>query len=100
MKTLFVSFIAMALSAGAFAQDQQKDMITMKDSKVVVIKDGKSWNLAQDSTLANGTIVTITGTVKSTDGNIIMLKEGDIVNADGTVGRKAEPAKKDSTSNE
>lgn len=97
MKKVFLSFFVFALSFGAFAQEQPKDMIILKDTKVVVIKDGQSSELSKDSTLANGTIVTVTGTVKTTDGNIIVLKEGDIVNADGTISRKADPAKKDTT---
>lgn len=108
MKTFIVTFFAFALSSSVFAQDQKqdwqnKDIIIMKDQKVVVIKAGEKSVLMQDTTLANGTVVMVNGTVKSTDGSSVVLKDGEYVKADGTIGKKAwkeekkDPMQKDST---
>ena len=93
MKTLIVTFFAFALSSCVFAQDkedwQKKDMILMKDQKVVVVKNGQKSDLLKDTTLANGTIISVAGLVTSTDGNTVTLKDGEYVNSDGTIGQKA-----------
>ena len=106
MKTLIVTFFAVAFSAGAFAQDQdQNNILIMKDQKVLIIKDGQKSVLMQDTTFANGTVVMVNGSVKSADGTTVVLKDGEFVKSDGTVGKpwkeeKTEPAKQDSSSNQ
>src|SRR5690606_31886278 len=103
MKNLFLTMIAVALSFGAFAQDtipakdtippveqktqkQKKDVFIMKESKVWQIKEGKKSELAQDATLANGTIISANGTVKTTDGQTITLKDGQYIDLEGNIG--------------
>lgn len=95
MKKMLLSVFAIALSLGVFAQETQpqkkwKDHegIMMKDGKVMVMKNGEKTALLQDTTLSNGTTITVDGTVKSSDGTTTMLKDGDYVNSDGTISSK------------
>lgn len=58
----------------------------MKDSKMWQIKEGQKSEMTQDATLANGIIIMANGTVKSTDGQTIALKEGQYVDLEGNIG--------------
>ena len=103
MKKIIVLLTACFLTAGVFAQNDQKtdkkdkmdkmdkmhhmkDCIMKKDGKITVMKDGKTMDLTSDMTLENGTVVMKDGTVKTKDGIITTLKEGDYVGMDGTIG--------------
>ncbi|MEO7315624.1 MAG: DUF6799 domain-containing protein [Ginsengibacter sp.] len=100
MKNVFLTMIAVALSFGAFAQEntpvkdtvpteqktQKKDVYVMKDSKMWQIKAGEKSELTQDVTLVNGTIVMANGTVKATDGTTTALKNGQFVDLEGKIG--------------
>ncbi|HXS58662.1 MAG TPA: DUF6799 domain-containing protein [Hanamia sp.] len=102
MKKVLLSFFAIALSFGAFAQDSamhnknamhnnmQHNMkshegIVMRNGKVMVIENGKSTPLTQDKTLSNGEVISSNGQVKMSDGTTSMLKDGDWVNMNGTI---------------
>jgi hypothetical protein len=95
MKKMLLSVFVITLSLGVFAQETQpqkkwKDYegIMMKDSKMIVMKNGEKTELLQDTTLSNGTTITVDGTVKSSDGITTMLKDGEYVNSDGTISSK------------
>ena len=51
--------------------------ITMQAGHVLMVKDGKPEKLDKDKTLKDGTIVTVDGKIKKTDGNTVQMKEGD-----------------------
>lgn len=101
MKNLILTAVlAVAFSFGAFAQtttpardtipteqkSQKKDMYVMKDSKMWAIKQGQKTEMAQEVTLSNGTQVHTDGTVKTSDGETIQLKEGQYIDVDGNIG--------------
>gem|GEM_PF-1135307 len=96
MKMLFLSIFAIALSFGVFAQDSTR--IVMKDGKMMVKKNGEKTQLTQDTTLSNGTSVMLNGTVKTSDGNTVILQNGDFVNMDGTIGKMKKDRKMDTDS--
>ena len=113
MKKVFLSFFAISLCFGAFAQDstanehqiipqsrtnltmkndeamavKTNESIMMKNGKVTVIENGRSTELTQNKTLTNGTIISVDGSVKATNGTTTVLKDGDWVNQDGTISR-------------
>lgn len=61
----------------------KKDCVMMKDSKMMVMKGGKTMAMDQDMTLTNGTVVSTDGTVKMSDGKTKQLKNGDCVYMNG-----------------
>ncbi len=102
MKKIIVLLTACFLTAGVFAQNDQKtdkkdkmdkmdkmhhmkDCIMKKDGKITVMKDGKTMDLTSDMTLENGTVVMKDGTVKTKDGKTSMLEDGDCVYMNGKV---------------
>lgn len=100
MKKVLILALAFACTAGAVsAQDslghkmhkmgdhKMKDCVMMKDGKVMVMKDGQKSELTDDMTLSNGTTVMKDGTVKTSDGQTMMLKDGDWVGMDGKMGK-------------
>ena len=100
MKKALVTLFAITLSLGVFAQDSTNKMnnmapkhdmqshegVIMKDGKLFVMKNGQTTQLSKDMTLDNGTIIMASGTVKAKDGTTTILKEGDYVKWDGTIG--------------
>jgi hypothetical protein len=100
MKKLMILAFAFVCTAGAVsAQDstgqkmhkmgdhKMKDCVMMKDGKVMVMKNGQKSELTEDMTLSNGTTVTKDGTVKTSDGKTMMLKDGEWVGMDGKMGK-------------
>jgi hypothetical protein len=109
MKRIFLSFFAIALSIGAFAQEtitppkdtipaeqnaQSQDVqkaqssqptFIMQDGKVYQYKDGEKSELSEDATLSNGTTISPTGAVKKTDGTTATLTNGQYVDQDGNI---------------
>lgn len=99
MKKLLIAVFAVVLSTGAFAQEtqpakdtipteqkvQKKNGYLMKESKMWTLKDGVKSEQTDDVTLANGTIVMANGTVKSTDGQTVTLKNGQFIDLDGKI---------------
>lgn len=65
--------------------DQRQDAYILDDGKVMLRKDNKTSVMTTDMVLADGTTVMKNGTVKTTEGNIIVLKEGDEVTMDGEI---------------
>lgn len=97
MKKAFITLFAITLSLGVFAQDssmnnmaskhrQNHEGVIMKNGKLLMMKNGQTTQLTSDLTLDNGTVVMANGTVKSQDGTITTLKEGDYVGMDGKIG--------------
>lgn len=109
MKRIFLSFFAIALSVGAFAQEttskdtipmqqnaQSQDLqkgqqnvqpsFIMQDNKVYQYKDGVKSELSEDATLSNGTVISSTGSVKKADGTTVTLTNGQYVDQDGNIG--------------
>jgi hypothetical protein len=97
MKKVLVTLFAITFALGVFAQDstnamnkmapkQNHEGVIMKDGKLLMMKNGQTTQLTTDLTLDNGTVVMANGTVKMKDGTTSMLKEGDYVGMDGTMG--------------
>ena len=101
MKKVWISLCALTLTIGVFAQDsssssngtvQKNTMqknetgVIMKDGKLLMMKDGQTTPLTSDLTLDNGAIVTADGNIKSKDGTVTTLKEGEYVTMEGTLG--------------
>jgi hypothetical protein len=108
MKKVLVSLLAMTLTAGVFAQDstnamnkmaprQSHEGVLMKDGKLLMMKNGQTTQLTSDLTLDNGTIVMANGSVKTKDGTTAILKEGDYVGMDGTMGNVKDKWPKNNT---
>lgn len=87
MKKLIVAFAAITLSLKAVAQEKkmcnskirQGNEIMMKDGKVTLLKDGKTKIIAKDIILPNGSIVSPDGIVKTKNGKIMQMKEGELI---------------------
>ena len=95
MKKVLISLFAITLTLGVFAQDstmapkhnmQHHEGVIMKNGKLLMMKNGQTTQLTSDLTLDNGTVVMADGSVKTKDGIITTLKEGDYVGMDGTIG--------------
>ena len=100
MKKALVTLFAITLALGVFAQDSTNKMnnmapkhdmqshegVIMKEGKLLVMKNGQTTQLTRDMTLDNGTIIMAGGTVKTKEGTTTILKEGDFVKWDGTIG--------------
>jgi hypothetical protein len=88
MKNLFVLFAALLITVGASAQadKKMKDGYMMKDGKMWVMKAGTTTEMKSDATLKNGTTITTKGAVTPKGGKPTMLKNGDWVEMDGTMG--------------
>jgi hypothetical protein len=57
----------------------------MRDGKMLVMKDGDTTPMEKDMVMSNGAIVTTDGKVKAKGIKTVSLKEGQIVQMDGTV---------------
>jgi len=62
----------------------EKDGVTMKDGKMWRLQDGKEiGRMDRETTMANGTRVTMNGKMMMKDGKEVQLQEGQIVMLDG-----------------
>ena len=99
MKNLFLSIFAIALSFGVFAQDttstktpviteqtQSKDVYVMKDNKMWVVKDNQKTEMAKDVTLVNGITIKTNGSLVTSVGQKMALKDGQYIDQDGKIG--------------
>jgi hypothetical protein len=95
MKKVLISLFAITLSLGVFAQDsttnnmapkQNHEGVILKNGKLLMMKNGQTTQLTTDLTLDNGTVVMTNGSVKTKDGTVTILKEGDYIGMDGTIG--------------
>jgi hypothetical protein len=105
MKKIFFLLIAFTVSASVFAQDKMEtsnkmenmhgkmqDCVMMENGRMMVLKGGKQMAMANDMTLANGTIVMKDGHVTTKSGKTMMLKNGQCVYMNGKM--KMMPAAK------
>lgn len=72
---------------------QVKDYVLMKDGKMHLVKGGNITSLVNDLTLPNGTTISTTGTVKSSEGTTLQLKEGEKIDMDGKILMKTDDMK-------
>jgi sugar lactone lactonase YvrE len=87
MKKIIIAFATITLSLKAVAQEKkmrdskmsQGNEIMMKDGKVTILKDGKTKIIAKDIVLPNGSIVSPDGIVKTKNGKIMKMKEGELI---------------------
>jgi len=97
MKKILVVFSAITFSLGAMAQnakmEKKENCVMMKDGKMVEMRDGKTMPLEKDMTLKNGTVVMTNGTMKTKEGKIMPMKEGECMNMQGKVEKKTEKKK-------
>jgi hypothetical protein len=73
-----------------------KDGVTMKDGKLVVTEMGMTNTVTGDKKLLNGTVITASGLVTTTDGTSTQLHEGDLVSLTGRISTRAEMVAQDS----
>ena len=111
MKKLFLIFVAIAVTAGAYAQIDstykmspqdinnkqnqntqnnpvdklQTDGVVMQNGKMMQVKNGQTTVLDQDVTMSNGTKIMTDGTCIKKDGSKMMLKEGQHVDLAGNM---------------
>jgi hypothetical protein len=75
---LSVSFLASPVMAA------EKDGVMMRDGKMWRLQDGKEiGRMDRETTMANGTRVTMNGKMMMKDGKEVQLQEGQIVMLDG-----------------
>jgi hypothetical protein len=101
MKKTLILFTAFTISTACLnAQDSKpnpkpttdtmvlvKDCVMMEDNKMMVIKSGRTSAMDSDMTMTNGTVVLTNGTIKTKDGQTMMLKNGYCVYMNGTLGK-------------
>ena len=83
--TLAVVGLALSLSFLAVpAMAVEKDGVMMKDGKMVRLTEGKEiGRMDRETTMSNGTRVTMNGKILMKDGKEMQLQEGQIVMLDG-----------------
>jgi hypothetical protein len=75
---LSLSFIASPVVAA------EKDGVMMKDGKIVRLQEGKEiGRMDSETTMSNGTKVTMKGKIKMKDGKEMQMEEGQIIMLDG-----------------
>ncbi|MDQ2771073.1 MAG: hypothetical protein M3Y54_11300 [Bacteroidota bacterium] len=62
-----------------------KDGLSMQNGRVILTELGTSNPLTADKKLVNGTIISPTGVVTSTDGTTAQMSEGDLVSLTGRI---------------
>ena len=112
MKKLILVFVAIAITAGAYAQDgstnrkmspqdlnnTQKqnlqnnpvdkpnpDGVMMQNGKMMMVKNGQMTSLDHDMTMSNGTKIKSDGTCIKKDGTKKMMKEGQHMDMSGNM---------------
>lgn len=60
-----------------------KMCVTMKDGKLMVLKDGMMVPMEDAMVMENGTIVLLNGMIKTKEGNVTQMNEGDCLNMYG-----------------
>lgn len=60
-----------------------KEGITVDSGKIMVVKNERKVEITEDMTMKNGTIVNRDGTVTMSDGKKLKLKDGDWVTMEG-----------------
>lgn|GEM_PF-1815469 len=76
-----------AATQPAAAKCDMKNCCMMKDGKLVQMKDGKEIAMTEDVKLGNGTLVHKDGSMDTKDGKKMMLKDGECIDMNGTMGR-------------
>jgi hypothetical protein len=99
MKKVLMIMVACFLTAGAFAQSKMneakmnktesdtKEVVVMKEGRMMVMKGQNTTELKENMTLKNGTVVMTDGKVKTKDGKMVPLKEGEWVDMKGAVNK-------------
>ena len=89
--------LASFLTAGAFAQSkmndskmnkmegEMKEVVKMKEGKMMVMKASSTTELKENMILKNGTVVMMDGKLKTKEGKMVQLKEGESVDMKGNV---------------
>ena len=105
MKKVLVLLTALMVGTISFAQDSammkhqttmahhkmmnhsMKNCVVMEDGKMMVMKNGKSMAMDKDMTMSNGTMVMTDGNVKMKNGKTKMMKDGECIYMNGTMGK-------------
>ena len=107
MKKLLILIAAFTLSSGVFAQehkmegmdkkeqkmDMKKDHVMMMDGKMKMVKNGKEIPMDTDMTMGNGTKVMADGMCTKKDGTTMTMKNGDMMDMDGKMGKMPKKGK-------
>ena len=95
----------LAISSGIFAQDDkmekmdkmeqkmdmEKDHVMMMGDQMKMVKNGKEMPMDHEMTMGNGTKVMADGMCKKKDGTTMTMKNGDMMDMNGKMGKM--PAK-------
>ncbi len=114
MKKIILVFVAVAISAGAYAQTDSTsrkmsprdlnnnlnqnvrnntvdktcpDGVVMQNGKMMKVKDGQTTTLDQEMTMSNGTKIMRDGSCINSDGTTTMMKEGQHMDMSGNMSR-------------
>ena len=95
-KVIMFLLVAGTCTTAAVAQDttkaatpkmekslQVKDCVMMKEGKLMLMKGSSITPLDKELTFTNGSVISLDGTVKSSDGTTMKLKEGEAIGLDG-----------------
>lgn len=69
-------------------KEDQKDGVTMKGGKMMMLKGDESAMMEKDIMMSDGTKVTKDGMIIRKDGTKVIMKEGEVMYMDGTMMRK------------
>ena len=107
MKKVLILITALTISSGVFAQehkmegmgkkeqkmDMKKDHVMMMDGKMKMVKNGKEMPMNKEMTMGNGTKVMIDGMCTKKDGTRMTMKNGDMMDMSGKMGKMANKGK-------
>ena len=65
--------------------DDDREFVTMKDGRVMTVRDGSLTPLKEATTLPDGTRIMVDGTVVLTDGSRRMMMEGETLYMDSRI---------------
>jgi len=73
--------------------EKMRDHMMMRDGKVMLNRSGNRTTLDNDMVLANGTVVSPSGTIKTKDGKTMQLREGEKLDMNGMIIKKVKTKK-------
>jgi hypothetical protein len=94
LRTIIYPIAAILLTLSLLASAAEMDGVMMHGGKMMMMKAGHpATPMVQEITLSDGAIIEVDGTVKSKDGKIFHLQDGEIILMDGHLmkGGKAAP---------
>ena len=85
LTTVLTFSLNQGFSQSTSGTSKMKDCCMMKDGKMMKMESGKMMLMEKEMTMKNGTVCKPDGECITTDGQKIMMKEGDCMDMDGKV---------------